>query len=194
MLYLITILLAAVTSTAQIPIDQSDKEGTLETVLVDLAGRPVSWGTESSIRAITNGRLGPPSRVGRKAKLKYGTYSLTVVCPGAYTVEKTLKIAEPYQVAVVAVVFATPENVPTKNSIRGRIAPESLKKGCHLVRLVSPVSESEFANTIASDSGVFVFEDVKPGRYILATLGDQGLCDVTPTTITGEPNQELPTH
>jgi hypothetical protein len=163
----------------------------LETVVVDMAGRPVPWAVGAFVRSDTDGRPEKAVRVQRIAPLKYGIYKLTVECPGAYTSEKLVKITAPYQVVIVAVDFPQPENLTTKNFVQGRLSQASRKSGCQFARLASVVAEGEFANAKASDAGVFAFEDVKPGRYILVTMGTLGVCDATLVTVTGERTQDL---
>jgi hypothetical protein len=95
---------------------------------------------------------------------------------------------------VVALFLAPIELPPAGNYIRGKLPAKSIAAGCSLVRILSPVSERDFGNARALDSGEFVFRDIKPGKYIVVTFGNEGICEVLQTIVTGDSTQELVLH
>ncbi len=193
MKYLITITLLCSALAAQVPLDDSDRKGMVEIVVVDSNGVPVRGNISFSVRQIQGGKNTPEVTVGAKASLNYGTYNLTVRGSPAYPVDKIIKVRDPYQVVLVGL-FVAPIELPwVGNIVRGKLPPTSKEGGCSWVRLVSPVSENEFADAKALASGEFVLENVKPGKYLLVTFGDRGICDVVQATVVDKPNQEIMT-
>ena len=88
--------------------------------------------------------------------------------------------------------FVSPIELPWDgNIVRGKLSGRGRQEGCRWVRLASPLAESEYAETKASESGDFVLENVKPGKYVLTTIGDQGVCEMTPVTVLDKPVQYL---
>lgn len=176
---------------AQVQLDESDKEGTVEILVVDCNGVPVRGDVSFSVRQLVDGRNMPEVKVGAKANLRYGTYRLTVRGSPAYPVDKILKVRDRYQVVLVSL-FVAPIELPwAGNMVRGKLSFASRQRSCSWIRLVSPVSENEYADARALASGEFVLEDIKPGRYILITFGDQGICDMAQVTVIDKPIQDL---
>lgn len=177
--------------TAQVPLDESGKKGTVEFFVVDSNGVPVHGDLTFSVRQIRDAGTAPEVKVGAKANLDYGTYRLTVRVSPAYPVDKIIRVKEAYQ-AVLIGLFVAPIELPwVGNVVRGKLARASAERGCMQVRLVSPVSENEYADTKALASGEFAFENIKPGRYLLITFGERGICEVSSVSVVDKRTQEL---
>lgn len=189
----VAIVLSLLFSTlaAQVPLDQSGQKGIVEFVVVDSNGMPVDGDVTFSVRRTPSKGAAPDIEIGAKASLDYGTYKLTVRGSPAYPVEKTITVQAPYQ-AVLIGLFVAPIELPwVGNVVRGRVPGANGKRGCLWVRLVSPVSEVEYADAKALTSGEFVFENIKPGKYLLITFGERGICEVSQVNVFDKRTQEL---
>src|SRR5262249_55235119 len=88
--------------------------------------------------------------------------------------------------------FVAPIELPwIGNFVRGKIPASSRERGCRWIRLISAVSATEYAETKAADSGDFALDDIKPGKYLMITIGDHGLCEVSQTTVLPKQAQDL---
>ncbi|MCX6625615.1 MAG: hypothetical protein NTY38_32050 [Acidobacteria bacterium] len=175
----------------QVQMDETNKVGIVEIVTVDSFGAVVDGRFAMSVRRLVHRQRVSAIAIGRRTSLKYGTYELTVRGSPAYPVDKVITVNDRYQVVLVPLFLAPIEAAGNGNLVRGKLPPRSRQGGCSWVRLISLVSEGEFANARASESGDFTFENIKPGRYILATFGGRGVCDVAQTTVVDEPVQTL---
>ncbi len=106
-------------------------------------------------------------------------------------IRNRLKVKEAYQPVLIGL-FVAPIELPwVGNVVRGKLPRASAERGCLSVRLVSPVSENEYADAKALASGEFGFENIKPGRYLLVTFGERGICEVSPVSVFDKRTQEL---
>ena len=175
---------------AQVPLDNSDKKGSVEFRVVGPDGRPIHGATLSVCRLI-NKHYGSSTDVPPTTQLDYGSYKLTVRGSPAYPVDKSLEVKSSFQLVIIGLYPAPIEMPWVGNTIQGKLPPLSEKKGCRWVRLMSPVSETELAEAKAGDKGTFLMENVKPGEYILSTFGDDGLCEVVRAKIQDKMRQTL---
>jgi hypothetical protein len=91
---------------------------------------------------------------------------------------------EPCRILAQSRFFIAPIESPWDgNLIRGRISEKSRQNDCRGVRFICPFSDSEFAETKASDQGYFALKNVRPGKYIAFTLGKRGICEMAEVTI-----------
>ncbi|HSB13402.1 MAG TPA: hypothetical protein VLE22_03020 [Bryobacteraceae bacterium] len=179
------------TLAAQAPLDERGKSGVVEFFVVDSNGVPVKGDITFSVRQLRDGKTAREVKVGAKASLAYGTYKLTVQGSPAYPVEKIIKVKEAYQPVLIGL-FVAPIELPwAGNVVRGKLPRASAERGCLSVRLVSPVAENEYADARALASGEFGFENIKPGRYLLVTFGERGICEVSPVSVFDKRTQEL---
>lgn len=194
MLALLIGLLSSLIATAQTPLDESYKDGVLDIRVVDPMGRPLHGGISLSVQQVIDGKPKPPFTIESKTTLKYGTYQLAVRGSPGYPVDRIVQITKPYQLVVVTLFLAPIELPSAGNYIKGKLPAKSIAAGCSLVRILSPVSEHDFADAQALDSGEFVFMDIKPGKYLVITVGNEGICEVLQTIVTGDSTQELALH
>lgn len=192
MVTLLALLLISSGLPDQLALDQSVQQGRLSLVMLNSRGEPVKGTVQISVsRLDRQGARQPRFSIGPNSTLPYGRYHLRVEGSPAYPVEKTIVIHEPEQVVIVGLFIAPIELPAPSNIIRGSVSAPNVKRGCRWVRLISPVSEREFKDLRVFDSGRFTASDVKPGQYLVVLLGEQGICSVTQTSITGEPLQDL---
>ncbi|MCC7173577.1 MAG: hypothetical protein IT159_00150 [Bryobacterales bacterium] len=182
---------ASVSLLSQVPLDEAGKEGVLQVLIVDSFGKPLQGTFAVSVREVVNGVPGKEVRIAPKVTLGYGTYTLTVRGSPAYPVDKKITIDRRYQLVVVPLFLAPIESPWEGNTVRGRLPAGSRDRRCTYVRLLSALAETEYAEAAAMESGDFVFQNIKPGRYILVTLGDVGICDVVATDVLPKHEQEL---
>jgi hypothetical protein len=187
---IVALFLCAITLVAQkriVPLDESDKEGELEIRFITALGDPVHGEPDVTVEKLVNGRRVADWKGDRIMKLKYGTYRLRIQYSGAYPVDKNVKIQKAFQ-AVFICFFVAPIELPWDgNLIRGQISEKSRMNDCRWVRFVSPFADSEFAETKATESGHFVLENVRPGKYSAFTVGKGGICETSEVTILGAP-------
>ena len=188
---LVLSLAASLALLAQVPLDDTGKEGTLEVLVVDAFGKPLQGSITLAVREIVNGVLGREVRIAPKDTLKYGTYRLTVRGSPAYPVDKVVKIDKRFQLVVAALFLAPIEEPWAGSTIRGRLPAKSMQGRCHWGRQLSAVSEAEYAEGIALDSGAFILENVKPGKYIFVSIGPAGICDITSADVVPGREQEI---
>jgi len=184
------LLSASCLLSAQVQLDVSDKQGTVEIVVVDANGVPLRGDIRVTAYQLVDGKYGPETVVGMKPKLRYSTYKLVVRGSPAYPVEKIITVNEPYQVVLVGL-FVAPIELPwIGNAVHGKLPPNQQGR-CRWVRLISPVSDTEEATARALDSGDFTLENVKPGTYIVVTFGDGGICNSGQTLVADKRTQDL---
>lgn len=186
------LFLAGLILPAQVPLDDSDKEGTLEIVLVNAFGVPVDGrASKVSVQRLVEGKSAPTQLVGLRPTLKYGTYKLTIHASPGYPVDKVVKIHSPHQVVIVPLFLAPVESTVEENVVHGKLPKASQAGNCRYVRLSSPLSETEYADSLALAGGTFVFFNVKPGRYVFISIGEKGICDIIPTEVLRQREQDL---
>jgi hypothetical protein len=185
-------LIACLALEGQVPLDESDRVGTLELFVVDAAGRPVDARTARvSVQEVVDGRVGPAQQIGLQSTLRYGTYKLTVLASAASRVDKPVRIRSRHQVVIITLFLAPIESPWKGNFVNGKLPATSLAGGCLHVRLSSPLAETEFADARALPSGEFTFLDVKPGKYVFLSIGETGVCEIIPTEVLPRREQEL---
>ena len=175
---------------AQVQLDESYKDGTLEVVVVTSFGEPTSRNITISVQQIVNGKPGTIANIGPLTKLKYGLYKLAVRSPAAYPVDRLIDIKKPHQIVVIGL-FVAPIELPwSGNSVNGSLPASIRPLGCQWIRIVSPFDANEYAETFLSN-GHFTFTNVKPGKYLATVFGDEGICGVGLTTIHDERVQDI---
>jgi hypothetical protein len=186
------LLLSWLALSAQVPLDESDQEGTLEIFMVNAFGTPVDGrAARLSVQQLIDEKPGPVKRIGLQPVLRYGIYRLTVLASPGYPVDKIVKISSRYQVVFVTLFLAPVEGPWEGNVVHGTLPKASLEGGCRHVRLSSPLSETEYADNLALPSGTFVFLNVKPGKYVFISIGEKGICDIVPTEVLRDREQVL---
>ena len=191
---LLTMLFLLITTNvfAQVPLDPSDKTGILDILFVDSFGHPVSGNLVISARQLVGGKLLPAFRLTPAATLKYATYQVNIQASPAYPVDRTVTIHDRYQLLVVALFLAPIEPPWAGNTVNGKLSTHSLEKDCRSIHLASILAGDEHASTKASASGNFVFRNIKPGAYVLVTIGAAGICQVSRIDILNRAVQDLP--
>lgn len=165
------------------PLDESDKEGVLEILFVTAAGARLSGEPKLTVDRLVDGKVVDTRTGERKMRLRYGTYRLRAQYGGAYPVDKAIKVERPYQVVSICF-FVAPIELPWDgNLVRGSISEKSKQGDCRWVRFVSPFAENESAETLASPSGQFALENVRPGKYLVFSIGKEGICEMSEVTI-----------
>lgn len=163
-----------------VPLDQSGNEGLLELLLITSFGDEVRDEPSVTVERLVQGKPVAKWEGSRTMKLRYGTYRLHVEYSGAYPVDKTVKVEDRYQAAFVCLLVALPWK---GNLVRGRLSEASRKKGCRWVRLICPFADGEIAETKASETGYFALQNVRPGKYLVFTIGENGVCETSQTSI-----------
>lgn len=165
------------------PLDESDKEGTLEVLFVTSLGEPVSREPALTVENLVDGKPVSMRRGGRTMRLKYGTYRLKGHLTGYYSTEKIVHVRDLFQATSMCFFIAPIESPWDGNLIRGSISATSRRNGCRWVRLMSPFADGEVAETEATESGSFAVENVRPGKYFAFTIGKGGICETAEVTI-----------
>jgi hypothetical protein len=170
-------------------LDESLQRGTIEVMLIDATGIPVDADATITVQLLQNGKAGPEMRIARKTVLNYGTYNLTVRASPAYPVDKVITVRERYQPILIPLFTAPIELPAASNTVEGEIPAESKRRRCRWVRLISPVSERDYADAIASPDGRFVVENIKPGLYLVVTFGPSGMCEMRKAVVADKRSQ-----
>jgi hypothetical protein len=165
-----------------ISLDQSEKEATLELVFVTALGDSITSGPNISVQKLIDRKPVAEWKGERVMKLKYGTYHLRVQYSGALPVDKDVKVEQPYQAVLICFFLGPIESPWEGNLVRGHIPRDSVRNDCRLVRFISPFADGAM-DTKASQAGDFGLENVRPGRYLVMTLGEHGLCDTAEVII-----------
>jgi hypothetical protein len=176
------------------PLDESDKEGILEILFVTSLGEPLSGEPTLTVENLVDEKQVVGRTGGSAMKLKYGTYRLKAHYPGAYPVDKIVKIRSPFQTTSICFFISPIESPWDGNLIRGRISEKSRQNDCRWVRFVSPYADGGAVDTKATESGYFALDNVRPGKYLVFTIGKEGICETAEVTIfleVGKPVYDL---
>lgn len=189
-IFIITLMIGR--AVAQDPaIDTTGRRGVLNIVLLDSFGGPVEGGAKLTVERFVDGKWGAPMRIQRTETLDYGTYRLMVKGSPAYPVEKRIEINDPATYVVVTLYVAPIEMPWPGNYVRGALPTEANEKGCRIVKLVSPLAEENTMVTKAMLSGQFAIENIRPGKYLVITIGPAGMCETYETTVFAEREQDI---
>src|SRR5579862_3320708 len=165
-----------------IPLDQSEKEGTLELAFVTALGDSITSGPKISVQKLVDGKPVAEWKGERVMMLKYGNYHLRIQYSGAIPVDKDVEVEQPYQAVLICFFLGSIESPWEGNLVRGHISGGSMRNDCRLVRFISPFADGAM-DTKASQAGDFGLESVRPGRYFVMTLGAHGICDTAEVVI-----------
>lgn len=192
--YMVSLLTLSCILPAQVPLDETDKTGSIEILVVDSMGRPVHGKIAIFAQRVPSDLHSRPSPIGRTANLKYGTYKISVMASPAYTVVRDIVVRARQQVIIVGLFIAPIESPWLGNYVHGKVPASSANNRCRWVRLMSLVEAGEYHEVKTLESGEFAIENIKPGRYALVTIGDEGICGVSQTTVFDKRTQELVIH
>jgi len=172
-----------------VPLDESESKGILELLIVDAFGHAVN---SPSIRVeqLLENSSAKVTQVGTKIALEYGEYRILVEKAGFDPAEKRVTVNRPYQAAVICL-FTGIHEKPENNAVRGQLIDSDLREECLWIRLLSPYAPLSY-EAKAAGSGYFLFENVRPGQYLMLTLGDSGICRMRSVSILYRPNQVIP--
>jgi hypothetical protein len=165
------------------PLDDSDKEGTLDILVLNAWGDAGPHQFDLTLERLVNGKKVAELKAQQTLKLKYGTYRLVAKAGGMYPVEKIIGIKDAYQATVVCFFLAPIEEPWEGNLVRGHISETSKNRGCRWIRFVSPFADNGATETRASAAGDFAIENIRPGKYLALAIGESGLCESAPATI-----------
>lgn len=200
---LLLMLLAAATpmlaqsiraQTAPVPLDESGKEGVVELLYVTSFGErvPERRATVKVARRPDGGWIPHGSR--RPMTLTYGTYLVRVEYEAAAPVEKLVRVDQPWQTVPIGI-YTLPIELPESgNLLRGVLSEEGRKRDCRWVRLISPFSENVAAETRATETGHFSWENIRAGKYWILALNDEGVCEMAGVEILGKRLYDLNLH
>jgi hypothetical protein len=162
---------------------QPADEGTLEVSFITSFGEPIADGPKAIVEKVVSGKPVDEWNVRREMNLKYGTYHLKAQYSGFYPVDKDVRIDQPHQTVLICFFAAPIESTGEASLVRGHISEGSVKNDCRLVRLLSPFADGVGKDTTASQRGDFGVENLRPGRYLVITLGPHGICETSEAVV-----------
>lgn len=126
-----------------------------------------------------------------RMSLRYGDYRFRVEQSGHAPGSRVVRIGSPVATAILCATVAPIENVGGNSVLKGRVEPLDLASSCPMVRLVPVYCDEAPLEAEVSSTGRFVFENVKPGKYLAILLAPERICNVSTHDVLMRALQEI---